>query len=84
MGAQAKPEGDVRLLDLAGGRHAVLVHKGPYAELHKAYNWLFGTWLPASGEEPADRPCFEEYLNDPQQVPPEEWLTAINLPLVAK
>lgn len=75
---------NVRIIDLAGGRHAVLLHKGPYAELHKAYNWLFGTWLPASGEEPADRPCFEEYLNNPQGIPPEEWLTEINLPLVAK
>lgn len=75
---------DVRLTDLPGGRHAVLLHKGPYAELHKAYNWLFGTWLPMSGEEPADRPCFEEYLNNPQEVPPEEWLTEISLPLSAR
>lgn len=84
VGPEVKGDEIVRLIDLAGGRHAVLLHKGPYAELHKAYNWLFGTWLPASGEEPADRPCFEEYLNNPQGVPPEEWLTEINLPLVAK
>jgi AraC family transcriptional regulator len=77
------PDGP-RLIDLAGGRHAVLRHKGPYAELHKAYDWLFGTWLPQSGEEPADRPCFEEYLNSPRDLPPEEWLTEICLPLVAK
>jgi AraC family transcriptional regulator len=73
-----------RLIDLAGGRHAILRHKGPYAELHKAYDWLFGTWLPQSAEEPADRPCFEEYLNNPRDLPPEEWLTEISLPLVAK
>ena len=73
-----------RLIDLAGGRHAVLRHRGPYAELHHAYNWLFGTWLPTSGEVPADRPVFEEYLNNPRELPPEEWLTEINLPLVAR
>ncbi len=73
-----------RLIDLAGGRHAVLRHKGPYAELHKAYDWLFGQWLPGSGEMPADRPVFEEYLNNPRELPPEEWLTEINLPLVAR
>lgn len=84
VGPEATGDETVRIIDLAGGRHAVLLHKGPYAELHKAYNWLFGTWLPQSGEEPADRPCFEEYLNNPQDLPPEEWLTEINLPLVAK
>lgn len=73
-----------RLIDLAGGRHAVLRHKGPYAELHHAYDWLFGQWLPGSGETPADRPVFEEYLNNPRDLPPEDWLTEINLPLVAR
>lgn len=80
----AGEEDGPRLIDLAGGRHAVLRHKGPYAELHKAYDWLFGSWLPPSGEEPADRPCFEEYLNSPRDLPPEEWLTEISLPLVAR
>nr|WP_298681849.1 GyrI-like domain-containing protein [uncultured Dongia sp.] len=80
----AGAEDGPRLIDLAGGRHAVLRHQGPYAELHKAYDWLFGTWLPQSGEEPADRPCFEEYLNNPRDLPPEEWLTEISLPLVAR
>lgn len=63
------------------GRVAVLVHKGPYAELEPVYRALYGEWLPASGEEPDDRPSFEEYLNNPREVPPSEWLTAIHLPL---
>ena len=81
---QSAEPGAPRIIDLAGGRHAVLRHQGPYAELHKAYTWLFGTWLPQSGEEPADRPCFEEYLNNPRDLPPQEWLTEISLPLAAK
>jgi len=87
IGPDVTPPDDAdapRLIDLAGGRHAVLRHKGPYAELHHAYNWLFGQWLPSSGEMPADRPVFEEYLNNPRELPPEEWLTEINLPLVAR
>jgi AraC family transcriptional regulator len=59
----------------------VLHHKGPYAELERAYAWLYGTWLPQSGEEAADRPVFEEYLNNPRALPPQEWLTDICLPL---
>lgn len=72
---------DVHAIDLPGGRYAVLIHKGPYAELEKAYKWLYGTWLPQSGEEPDDRPCYEEYLNNPRDLPPAEWLTEICLPL---
>ena len=46
--------------------------------------WLYKEWLPQSGEEPADRPCFEEYLNNPRELPPAEWLTDICLPLAAR
>ena len=54
---------------------------GPYAELHIPYTWLYGTWLPQSGEEAADAPCIEEYLNDARVVPPSELRTEIWLPL---
>jgi|TARA_B100000745_G_scaffold38789_1_gene23789 AraC family transcriptional regulator len=68
-------------LSLSAGRYAVLKFKGPYAELESAYRWFYGTWLPTSGHEPADKPPFEEYLNDPKEVAPQDLLTAIYLPL---
>lgn len=78
-GTQA-PE-DLAGLDLHGGHTAVLTYKGPYSGLHAAYQTLFGNWLPTSGEEPADRPCYEIYLNDPRVTAPEDLLTEICLPL---
>jgi AraC family transcriptional regulator len=66
---------------IAGGDHAILRHKGPYADMRSAYLWLFGTWLPQSGREPADAPVFEEYLNNPRDTPPTELLTDLFLPL---
>ena len=72
---------ELRPLTIAGGRYAVLLHVGPYAELHRAYAWLYREWLPASGEDPADAPCVEEYLNNPRVVPPSELRTDIMLPL---
>ena len=66
---------------IAGGRYAVLRYKGPYAEISKAYRWFFGAWLVNSGEEAADAPVFEEYLNSPRDTPPSELLTDICLPL---
>jgi AraC family transcriptional regulator len=74
----------VRIVELPPTRCAVLVFRGPYAELEPVYTWLYRDWLPASGEEPADQPPREEYLNDPRSLPPAEWLTAIMLPLQAK
>ncbi|MGG5887694.1 AraC family transcriptional regulator [Falsiroseomonas sp. HC035] len=71
----------VRILDLPASRVAVLVFKGPYAELEQAYTWLYRDWLPASGEEPADQPPREDYLNDCRSLPPAEWMTAVMLPL---
>lgn len=84
VGPDFKGDGDLRVLDLAGGRHAVLRFQGPYAELEKPYNWLFGEWLPASGETAADRPCFEWYVNDCRALPPSEWITEICLPLATR
>jgi AraC family transcriptional regulator len=75
------PSGDLRPVEIAGGRYAVLLHVGPYAELHHAYRWLYSTWLGASGEELADAPNVEEYLNDARAVPASELRTEIWLPL---
>ena len=60
------------------GKYATLLFKGPYAELEKPYDWLFGQWLPNSGHEAADFPPVEEYLNDPKDTPPQELLTRIH------
>src|SRR5262245_4450318 len=72
--------GELELREIRGGRYAVILHVGPYAELERAYRWLYGTWLPQSGEEPADAPCIEEYLNDARTVPPTELRTEVWLP----
>lgn len=66
---------------LPAGRQAVLTYKGPYAGLPAAYDALFGSWLPQSGEEPADAPSFEVYLNSPMDTAPEDLITELHLPL---
>lgn len=62
---------------------AVLRFKGPYANMHSAYQWLYGQWLPQSGREASDQPVFEEYLNNPREVAPNDLITDIYLPLKA-
>lgn len=67
--------------EVSGGRYAVLEHTGPYPTLKAAYEWLYGTWLPQSGEEPRDTPPLEVYMNDPKTTPAKELRTDIRLPL---
>jgi AraC family transcriptional regulator len=66
---------------LDGGEYAVLRHKGPYADMYRAYRWLYGEWLPTSGRQLRDGLMFEDYLNNPRDVPPTELLTDIYMPL---
>ncbi len=71
----------ITLRRLAGGDYAVFTHEGPYNEVSRAYRHLMGEWLPRSGRELADTPCFETYLNDPDNTPPAELLTDVHIPL---
>ena len=77
---EERPQG-LELRHLPGGRVAVMTFKGPYAELPKAYDMFYGTWLPRSGELPADDPCYEISLNSPMTTGPADLLTEICLPL---
>jgi AraC family transcriptional regulator len=76
-----EPEGEFGVMDLAGGRYAVATHRGPYEELGKAYQRIYGAWLPESGQELRDVPAFEQYLNSPQSTKPEDLLTLIHVPI---
>nr|WP_255561705.1 GyrI-like domain-containing protein [Pseudohoeflea sp. DP4N28-3] len=59
-----------------------MTHTGPYAELHKAYRFLFGNWLVESGENPKRVPAFERYLNTPADTAPQNLETEIMVALV--
>lgn len=71
----------ITIREIAGGRYAVTTHEGPYEQLKHTYRELFGTWVPQSGHELANAPCFEIYLNDPTATDPTDLLTDIYLPL---
>ena len=64
------------------GRYAIMRYIGPYSSMHAAYLWLYGQWLPSSGQEPRDHPIIEEYLTDPATTPPVDAVTDILLPLL--
>ena len=56
--------GDVQLQTIPAGlyaSHRCRVENGDFAT---PWNALFCEWLPHSGYQPAEGPCFEHYLND--------------------
>lgn len=81
VSALVQPEGEMGVTEIAGGEYATLTHKGPYEVLGHTYQLLLGGWLPSSGRELRDCPCFEVYLNSPQNTRPDELITVIHVPV---
>lgn len=74
-------EGEIGVQKIAGGKFVVFTHKGPYERFMDSYDYIFGKWLPESGEELRNVPGFEKYLNDPGETEPEKLLTEIFIPI---
>jgi AraC family transcriptional regulator len=64
------------------GRCAVLRATGATEDLRPAVSFLYGEWLPRSGEEMRDFPLFVQRVSFYPEVPEHEAVTDIFLPLV--
>ena len=77
-----KAEGEFGQMTLPAGKYAI----GHFAlddaeQAARAWEIMFGQWLPKSGYQPDDRPVFEAYLNDPNTHPQKKHLIDIYLPI---
>ncbi len=81
IGPTAMPAPPLELLDLPMARYAVFSYRGPYERLGRAYDWIFGHWLPVANETPANLPAMDIYYNSPQNTAPEDLRTDICIPL---
>ncbi len=66
---------------IAAGRFACTTHVGPYEQLGDAWARFMGHWLPASGERMGEGTTFEIYVNNPIEVPKEQLITELYIPL---
>lgn len=66
---------------IPGGRCAVVRHRGSHDTLKVSIYSLYRDWLPDSGEEVRDYPCFFHYLNFIHEVDECDLLTDIYVPL---
>lgn len=75
------PDDEVRWLDIAGGRHAVYRHVGPYTQIGEAFSRFYELWLPQSGLTLRAAPPLEIYLNSPDTTTPDRLVTELLLPV---
>lgn len=54
-------DGEVGRMHLDGGRYAVCRFELDESQYGEAWQWVYGTWLPGSGYQPADGAPFERY-----------------------
>ena len=59
-----KPQGEVGVQTIAGGRYACSAFAGSAEEIHAAWMALSTKWLPGSGYQPENKPCLELYDED--------------------
>lgn len=56
--------GSADITTLPGGRYAVGHYEGQTADIADAWTWMTRNWLPSSGLQCDDRPCFEMFRPD--------------------
>jgi AraC family transcriptional regulator len=79
VGGRVLESDTIKAYDLPGGRMVRTVHHGPYEECEPTYERLFA-WLAEQGLT-ISGPIREVYPNDPREIPPEEIIMEIYIPV---
>ncbi len=77
----APVEDDIGKMNVPGGKYAVAHFEISDREYEDAWNTVFGEWLPESGYQHDDRPCYELYLNNPEDHPEHKHIVDICIPV---
>lgn len=79
--ADTKAEGEIGKAIIPAGKYAIAHFEINVEQYGDAWSALYGGWLPESGYQPDDRPCFELYLNDPKTHPQGKHIVDIYAPV---
>jgi len=79
VAARVEDTEDIKCYELPGGKMSKIVHKGPYKDCGTTYEKMF-SWLQENNKK-ITGPTREVYLNDPNEVKPEDILTEIYFPI---
>ena len=67
---------EIGKMTIAGGKYAPAHFRLAPDGYAEAWRWVYAEWLPASGYQPDDRPCFEMY---PEGDKAEDGTTAVDI-----
>ncbi len=74
-------DGEIAIATIPGGKDAVAHFEIAPDQYLDAWNAVYGGWMPESGYQPDDRPCYEIYLNDPNEHPEGKHIVEIHAPV---
>lgn len=80
-GVEPEPEEGMGYQILPAGEWAMFLHVGTYDTLWKTWNAAYRDWLPHSGYDVCPTAPFEDYVDNPMEVPPEKLRTEIYIPV---
>lgn len=63
---ETKIEGEVGKMQLAAANYVIARFELTAQDFQQAWDWLYGEWMPQSGYQPDDKPCFEMYPEEPK------------------
>ncbi len=76
-----KVDGEIGKMTIPAGKYGIGHFELNTDEFGEAWNALYSGWLPESGYQPDDRPCFEMCLNDPKDHPEHKHIVDIYVPV---
>jgi AraC family transcriptional regulator len=74
-------DGEIGKMTVPGGKYAVAHFEIDVDQYSDAWNAVYGGWLPESGYQPADGPCYELCLNNPEEHPEKKHIVDIWVPV---
>lgn len=78
---ETRVDGEIGKSVIPAGKNAIAHFELKNDQYADAWNSIYGGWLPESGYQPDDRPCFELYLNDPKDHPEGKCVVDIYVPV---
>lgn len=77
----AKPDGEVGIKTLKGGKFAMFHYTGSYKYFSAVYDYIFNDWLMNNEYELRDEPVREKYRNNPERTEEAKLKTEIYIPI---
>ncbi len=74
-------DGEIGAMTVPGGKFAVARFQISPEQFGEAWDEVMGKWMPESGYQPDDRPCYELYLNDPKTHPEGKFILDLCVPI---